>query len=501
MTRTFLKTHRLLWLATAFALVAPAMGEPDTPASDDAPADEATEPAPESSPAAESDTDTESQDDGKVEQEESSSSSTADPQFWLGLDVFQETLTRDEFERKLTEIFDPYGGLEKYMEVDQNRALFYPTESRDTTPEFELRFAPSKAERRPLPRTFRTPFEIRNQPKPPDKPLQGLRVALDPGHIGGDWARMEHRSIKYRGKGPVQEGDHVLLAAKILRGQLEGLGAEVFMVREDATPVTPFRPEDFVDRAREIIYEKEPKLKEKYGDLPVEEQNKKLGYKLQRLSEVLFFRGSEIEERGAKLRREFTPDVTIALHFNATGNSGSGRLTSRNRNIFFVHGAYTAKEVDSPTQRLRMLYKILENPTPVEVEVGTAIADSFESLTGFPFVLYGNSKNTREVKPGYKGVVARNLAANRLYDGPVVFSEPYLMNQRHTYQRLLAGDYDGEKEFSGKEFRSIYREYAEGITNGLIAAYAPRDYRRPESKPIKKEEDETPETESPDQAL
>lgn len=414
---------------------------------------------------------------------------------WMELDVFQETLTREEFERKLTEIFDPYGGLEKYMEVDTNRALFYPTETRDSLPEFELRFATSEAERREPPQQFRTPYDIRNQAKPPHKPLQGLRVALDPGHIGGDWARMEHRSVKYRGKGPVQEGDHVLLAAKILRDQLEELGAEVFMVREDATPVTPHRPKDFVDQAREILYERKPSLRDKYGDLPVEEQNKKLGYQLQRLSEVMFFRGSDIEERGKKISREFNPDVTISMHFNASAKSGRGRLVNNNRNIFFVGGAYTANEVDSPAQRLRMVYKILENPTPVEVEVSTAIADAFTEITGYPAVLYGNSKNTREVTPGYKYVVARNLAANRLYDGPIVFAEPYLMNQRHTYQRLLAGDYEGEKEFSGKKFRSIYQDYANGITNGLLDVYAPRDYRRPGITPAApKDEEEEPES-------
>ena len=29
--------------------------------------------------------------------------------------------------------------------------------------------------------------------------------------------------------------------------------------------------------------------------------------------------------------------------------------------------------------------------------------------------------------------------------GPVVCTEPYFMNNKVVYQRLLAGDYDGEK--------------------------------------------------------
>ena len=37
---------------------------------------------------------------------------------------------------------------------------------------------------------------------PLDGPLNGLRVAIDPGHIGGPWAQMEGRSTRYNGSAP-----------------------------------------------------------------------------------------------------------------------------------------------------------------------------------------------------------------------------------------------------------------------------------------------------------
>jgi N-acetylmuramoyl-L-alanine amidase len=63
-------------------------------------------------------------------------------------------------------------------------------------------------------RWFRTPAEVRAVSHPLDKPLNGLRVAIDPGHIGGPWAQMEERSTRYHGSAPVQEGDLNLITAR-----------------------------------------------------------------------------------------------------------------------------------------------------------------------------------------------------------------------------------------------------------------------------------------------
>jgi hypothetical protein len=67
---------------------------------------------------------------------------------------------------------------------------------------------------------------------------------------------------------------------------------------------------------------------------------------------------------------------------------------------------------------------------------------------------------------------ARNLLANRIFECPVVFLEPYRMNNADTYARIQAGDYQGEREVAGRMQRSIFREYADAIVAGLRAYYA-----------------------------
>ena len=41
------------------------------------------------------------------------------------------------------------------------------------------------------------------------------------------------------------------------------------------------------------------------------------------------------------------------------------------------------------------------------------------------------------------------------------------MNNRTVYQRIQLGDYEGVKEIDGKPYKSIYREYADAVMEGL----------------------------------
>ena len=132
------------------------------------------------------------------------------------------------------------------------------------------------------------------------------------------------------------------------------------------------------------------------------------------------------------------PDITVTLYIDATPGSGRGHVTNGNANIFFVGGAYTRTEMADPDMQRRCVYKILEGGSDIEAEVANNISLVFAQRTGLGPVKYGDSSTTRQVIPNNPYVVARNLAANREYDGPVVCTEPYFMNNRVVYQRLLA---------------------------------------------------------------
>ncbi len=155
---------------------------------------------------------------------------------WSKLEAFQETITRADFERLLTSIFTTGGTWQQFIEIDDAGARIRT----GGEPEFfQLRFATS-GHAAPVPRHWKTTAEL--TPAPEGKPLDGLHIAIDPGHIGGDWAKLEERWLLVGDGPPVLEGDMTLLVAMLLKPRLEALGARVSLVRENNEPITPLRP-------------------------------------------------------------------------------------------------------------------------------------------------------------------------------------------------------------------------------------------------------------------
>jgi hypothetical protein len=118
-------------------------------------------------------------------------------------------------------------------------------------------------------------------------------------------------------------------------------------------------------------------------------------------------------------------------------------------------------------QKLRLFSKLLERSHPVEQSVAEAVATTMANATKLQPVEYGPASGAIHVGDN-PYVFARNLAANRLYNGPVVFLEPYYMNNRVVYQRIQLGDYDGTRDVNGTPMKSIFREYADSVAEGLM---------------------------------
>ncbi len=113
-------------------------------------------------------------------------------------------------------------------------------------------------------------------------------------------------------------------------------------------------------------------------------------------------------------------------------------LVNDNRLVVFVHGDYLASELKDDDQKLRLFSKLLERSHPVEQSVAEAIATAMANATKLPPVEYGPGSGSIHVGDN-PYVFARNLAANRLVNGPVVFLEPYYMNNRLVYRTHPVG--------------------------------------------------------------
>ena len=387
----------------------------------------------------------------------------ADSPNWKALAKFQKTITHDEFEQ-LLRVYCPQKANEAFIRVDPDVACIL--QDRDAQTWFTLRFAASPATRQTFSGTWRPAKSLPRRRKA--GPLAGIKIALDPGHIGGEWAKMEERWFKSGDAAPVEEGEMTLMVAKMVAEKLRGLRARVSFVRAKTEPVTPFRPDDFKETARAMLKAsgtENPPEEFQGPDDPLKEQTVRWH------SEILFYRTSEIRERARRVNNKLRPDLVLCLHFNAEawGDERNPTLTDKNHLHLLVNGSYSPSEIEFDDERLEMLQRLLSRAYDEEIQIADIAATAMAKKTGLPPYQYTTDNATKVGTSGY--VYSRNLAATRLFRCPVVYFEPYVMNSNDVFARIQAGDYEGTRVINGIERASIYREYADGVVEGLVEYY------------------------------
>jgi hypothetical protein len=356
-------------------------------------------------------------------------------------------ITRSEFIVMMDSVFTVSPKWRDWFIVGEDQVEVKTGDSEST---YVLRFA-SVEKPAPSSSYWRPASEL--PPAPKNRPLEGLKIAIDPGHIGGKWAKIEERWFQVDGGIPVREGSMTLQVAKLLKPKLEAMGAEVSLVRTENEPVTNYRPESLMGEALEGSSESP-----------------------QKLAERLFYRTAEIRSRADKVNHELKPDLVLCLHFNAEGWGDPlvPRLVPRNHFHLILNGAYTDGEVELADQRFEILRKITERIHPEEAALAESVATAFVEKTQLPPYLYEPNSSRAVNIDNNPYLWARNLLANRLYRCPVVFLEPYVMNSEEDYARIQLGDYEGLKEVAGKSRPSIFKEYAGAVAKGLEGYYRAR---------------------------
>ena len=385
---------------------------------------------------------------------------------WAVLEKYQETITHDEFTRLIQDVYCTHGFAQDSIEINENTARILM--NRKAQKFFTLRFAENDASCNPVPHLWRAAKSL--PPAKPEKPLSGLRLALDPGHLGGKWAKMEERWFQVDSSQPVQEGDLVLKVARLLAPRLRQLGAKVFFVRNSNEPVTAKRADDFRELARKILIKNgvpHPRPDVLDPNDPEKEQT------IRWQSEILFYRYSEIRRRAVLVNTKLHPDLVLCLHFNAEGwgDPNNPALIDANHLHLLVNGSYLQDELEFDDERFEMIRRLLSRAYDEELPLADTIAAAMARETKLPPYEYPTTNSTTRVgSSGY--VYARNLLATRLYRCPVVYCEPYVMNSRDAFARIQAGDYEGVRNVNGIERKSIFREYADSVVDGLVEYYS-----------------------------
>jgi len=372
---------------------------------------------------------------------------------WTQLNPYQQTITRAEFTRLLDQVYAPDGAWHDSIRITNDTAFI----KTGGLLSYKLHFADSEDSARPVPRYWHEATS-----------LAGLKIALDPGHLGGHWAKMEERWFQIDGSAPIMEGDLVLKVAKLIAVRLTAMGATVSFVRDSDEPVTSQRP---VDLRKAAVAELAREGVKNPADTYQGYADPQKGASIQWNSELLFYRISEIHARAAKVNEKLKPDLVLCLHLDAApwGDPAHPQLVTDSHIHLLVNGCYSAGELGFDDVRFEMLRKLLNRTTGEEIRLSQSVAQSLAQATALPPFIY-HSTNARPVDAA-NYVWFRNLLASRVYECPVLYIEPYVMNSRVDFDRLQLGDYDGTRPVDGRLVPSIFREYADAVVAGLQAAF------------------------------
>ncbi len=389
---------------------------------------------------------------------------------WLRLQSFHQTLTRSEFEAAIRDVYSDGSPFPPPWNLESDGVVIKTGDP--VKPEARIAFATRSESPLPGTRTWRAAAEM---PPVKGRPLlSDIHIAIDPGHIGGGYAQIEERMLSFAPGESIQEGDLTLTTAQVLAERLKALGAYVSLVRDRAEPVTSQRPADFIIQARQILVDAGfPLPQENYsgvtGDAKI--------LTVQWQSEKLFYRVSEIHARGQKVNNTIKPDVVLCLHFNAEawGAATAPQFSPMNHMHVLVNGCYSPLELEQQDVRFEMFHRLFSRIHQEELPLAEAVANGMRLTTGLPAYVY-TTPNARHLGTN-SYVYARNLLANRLYDCPVVYLEPYVMNNEETYHRLLRGHFLGRTLIAGRLQTSAIEDYVQGVVKGIVAYY--QKHRQP----------------------
>jgi len=376
---------------------------------------------------------------------------------WSVLDVYQESITREEFVYLLRHCYARSPGeYAPFIRIEEDRALVLRQSNFREAGWYEIRFRTGRPVPSHPPVYWRRPLDLPDLPPNTSRPLEGLRVAIDPGHIGGEWVRWDDRHFRI-GKDTIEvrEGEMALKVAKILERDLALLGASVQLTRRTNDPVTHERVETLRDEARLFL--------QRRGRVPA------TGL-VESTAKAMFAISSEIRARADLVNEQFRPDVALCLHFDASPwPPGRPAFRSPNHLHLLINGCYSESEISEDDTRFEMLRRILQRVYHEELALADVLSLTMKRETRLPPFRYDGTNGMAVNDNDY--VWARNLLANRVFFCPVVFFEPYCMNHEEVYQRVQEGAYPGLREINGIYRKNLYQEYADGVTAGLVRYY------------------------------
>ena len=306
------------------------------------------------------------------------------------------------------------------------------------------------------------------------KPLTGLHLALDPGHVGGVWAEWEWRNFRISEQDHwVREGELVLEVAKRLRSELTRLGAQVTLLRESFQPINP---KTFIDywpaAASGSAAPSEPKLK-----IQIEHA---LAVRNRAIRSAIV--SGELAERARVVNEVIRPDALLSLHINAAAwpEGNLQQLVDSDHAHVLVFGCLSDAELATPLHQAQFIEKLLNGSGEIEATLGAALGTAFEKSLQLPAANY-QGNNAIRIDSAVPYLWARNLMLLRLVKCPTVLLEPYVANSKKEYARIQQA-LTARQYYQPLPADDILIEYTDAVLAGVLQMYGHSKLQRDPSQ-------------------
>ena len=373
---------------------------------------------------------------------------------------------------KRLNIFDPEQSFRRYFVKTPSVLRVYQDRDHRRVLDFEV------VKQTPPPLTSK-------DPRQPDFPLRGLRIAIDPGHIGSPlWDRRDGKYVQDRRGRMLSEGTMALQTALMLEQELQLLGAEVLLTRRGFQPVFQGGAyETFPLRGFAEDEFRASRLSDWFLHLLNGTSSAGLFSAMGGHANVrrifqdgiwaryrYFFSRADLQARADVINR-FQPDYTMIIHFDIDASASGGHgLNPQNYNSTkaFVPGHFEFAEVGTRAERAQLVRGLVQSASwEGSVKFSRAITHSISARLGIPL----DRSHPAFVTPIEPGVFARNLGLLRRLEvtSPVTFLECLFYNGPTEFEKLVAKDHTMMVDGVRTSYSTRLKSLVEAIRDGLLA--------------------------------
>jgi N-acetylmuramoyl-L-alanine amidase len=376
--------------------------------------------------------------------------------------------------------FDPKLVFNEFSTASQTEVSVFQDRATKRVPDFNLQLRDESAA---APASAVLEHLKAAQSNSADQALAGLKIILDPGHMGTTlWDQRTGKYVHDAQGHTLSEGVINLQTALLLEDKLKALGADVMLTRKSLGPVltTNYDTFDYENAAREELADEN--LTEWFQHLlsvaspgaalyAAFSNNSEVKHLFSEEMHATLFNSADLEARADAIVN-FNADIALMIHYDSSSpvhdpnGLNPNPAGSADSTKVYVSGAFDPTELATRDDRAQFAMHLAdEAPWRASLSLGHSILSSMTSELKIP-AEHGSPGITKEIEPG---LFSRNLALLKRHTNAVVdYVECLFYNDRKEFQLISETTHPMTIDGQSYPYSDRQAEVAEALKDGIV---------------------------------